>query len=1151
MSDADSTAWIVREGQEVLASDGKKIGEVTGSAGSALVVKHGFLFTAKELYIPVSAIASIDPQAVHLNVPAEDATSEAWRRMPDGAAIVPNVQPETSDPAEAPDSDSGTLTITEGMAVIDANGERIGEVEDGSEGAITVRVGRFFAKTISIAAAEIGEVRDGAVHILTTKANFGRDGAPSQTPLTDLQGRITNAWRGTQADLDAGIPAVDAGQPDSEFPIVSPAGQTPYTPPADSTDSTSALDDTTAIGESPDTELAAEARELDSMDGPGDAGYPDLPSDPFAGDGDRPEDPEVASTAIGSTDSGSDEAEPIAPPVDLPGDISDDAPLTSTETAAMDEPAVIHTAPAFTASPLGAAEPEKDAATLPPADTGESRQEAESPAAASGLIGQIRNRISTFFDKPENESPAASDETANARQASEASAIAGAVVAGASARTEDASIHDTVSTTPDVEVDATIPDVPAASAEAKDADEILSDDARASVHAEDASILDDASNSPGPESLEAEAYAQELYVSDPDINGFVRTVVPDAATEPSSEVLEEDTSGDEHHEGFFDDLRAKIEHVLDNPDAAEPADEAVSEDTIAPSTDSSGPAPSRYSIVADHDDDDDLFDTLPNDTSDETPPPAEVLASDVRVEGASDRFEALAGDAATNGDVDFEIDESASELIAPETDLKQDSPEPETGEQAESDLFAAAVEAAAGNDIDAFGTPDEHQVADESTTGSPDTSTEPAAESEVSFSPTSDDELLAAVAPSDDASTTPAEPSPEADVQPNASDTESSAATDADEAVPDSTASDTSSATSSEEASSIEPEPLAGDTTIAENAASGDLADAAEAVDNATKQDQAIARNAVTGTLAGASDLARTWASGEAASTASNAQARIDGRPATVAGATPLAADAAPDDSAATEPSSHDPAPAAALHGPAETEGIDWVAAVDGEGEPNGWLVKGNADSGIYHTPESSSYERTRAEVWFPDAEAAERSGYRAPRTAHHAGEQAVAASHAAAAAVDTSASTDTDASNDEASSEAATSAPDAGTSGDDAPEAFADEAATEPSDDAATEPPSKGHGPADTEGIDWAAAVDGKDAPNGWLVKGNANSGIYHTPESSSYERTIPEVWFPDAEAAERSGYRAPRTAHHAGETAVKDAGDAAHAAVKETDKA
>jgi uncharacterized membrane protein ArfC len=47
----------------------------------------------------------------------------------------------------------------------------------------------------------------------------------------------------------------------------------------------------------------------------------------------------------------------------------------------------------------------------------------------------------------------------------------------------------------------------------------------------------------------------------------------------------------------------------------------------------------------------------------------------------------------------------------------------------------------------------------------------------------------------------------------------------------------------------------------------------------------------------------------------------------------------------------------------------------DGSG-PEGWLVKGNEDSMLYHTPDSPHYKETIAEVWFKDEESAEQGGF-------------------------------------------------------------------------------------------------------------------------------------------------------------------------------
>ena len=44
--------------------------------------------------------------------------------------------------------------------------------------------------------------------------------------------------------------------------------------------------------------------------------------------------------------------------------------------------------------------------------------------------------------------------------------------------------------------------------------------------------------------------------------------------------------------------------------------------------------------------------------------------------------------------------------------------------------------------------------------------------------------------------------------------------------------------------------------------------------------------------------------------------------------------------------------------------------------------------------------------------------------------------------------------------------------------------------------------------------------APDGYPVKGNADSMKFHTPESPYYDRTVAEVWFASPEAAEAAGF-------------------------------
>jgi large subunit ribosomal protein L17 len=88
------------------------------------------------------------------------------------------------------------------------------------------------------------------------------------------------------------------------------------------------------------------------------------------------------------------------------------------------------------------------------------------------------------------------------------------------------------------------------------------------------------------------------------------------------------------------------------------------------------------------------------------------------------------------------------------------------------------------------------------------------------------------------------------------------------------------------------------------------------------------------------------------------------------------------------------PAPAEEpAEAPAEVEQVEESASTDdapyGEGShaplddpdeaPEGFEIKGNADSMLYHVPGTPFYDRTVAEVWFATAEAAEAAGFSLP----------------------------------------------------------------------------------------------------------------------------------------------------------------------------
>ena len=139
--------------------------------------------------------------------------------------------------------------------------------------------------------------------------------------------------------------------------------------------------------------------------------------------------------------------------------------------------------------------------------------------------------------------------------------------------------------------------------------------------------------------------------------------------------------------------------------------------------------------------------------------------------------------------------------------------------------------------------------------------------------------------------------------------------------------------------------------------------------------------------------------------------------------------------------------------------GAGSVRLAAGAEPPSGWDIKGNEDSMLYHTVDSPSYRQTIAELWFRDEDTARNAGFRHWKEGR--------ASGAAASFVD-----------------------------------------------AEPELPPGPHGPGS------AVPNDDGSGPEGWTVKGNEDSMLYHSLESPHYSRTIAEVWFRDVETAEAARF-------------------------------
>ena len=159
--------------------------------------------------------------------------------------------------------------------------------------------------------------------------------------------------------------------------------------------------------------------------------------------------------------------------------------------------------------------------------------------------------------------------------------------------------------------------------------------------------------------------------------------------------------------------------------------------------------------------------------------------------------------------------------------------------------------------------------------------------------------------------------------------------------------------------------------------------------------------------------------------------------------------------------------------------------------------------------------------------------GEAAPETTE-TGESAAATAQASASTAQAAATT-------ESAPAEATEAPvaSAETASDEAP-AEAEEAPATRAAQASSKLPTEG------EGELWVAGDGTANVPDGFPIKGNASSKIYHPEASPSYKNTIAELYFATPEAAESMGYRLPKTMQNAGAAAAGTAASLAEQAAE-----
>lgn len=219
--------------------------------------------------------------------------------------------------------------------------------------------------------------------------------------------------------------------------------------------------------------------------------------------------------------------------------------------------------------------------------------------------------------------------------------------------------------------------------------------------------------------------------------------------------------------------------------------------------------------------------------------------------------------------------------------------------------------------------------------------------------------------------------------------------------------------------------------------------------------------------------------------------------------------------------------------GDAATSGVDPMTERFGAGAvsptadgsaPAGHPIKGNADSMLFHTPDSPRYDATNPAVWFTDeaaatsagfahwdrtkrggaipapAEAPEPAGAPQPAAAQIPAEQPLTVENGADGATGTSTA------DSSVNGQAATPEATAGDEGDgaDAEATSERDPMTEQFGEGAASPREDGSAPSERH-----------------TIKGNADSMLFHTPDSPHYERVEAEVWFTDEEAARAAGFK------------------------------
>jgi uncharacterized protein (TIGR02271 family) len=124
-------ATQIRTGWDVYGSDDEKIGDVSGVANDHFIIEKGFIFT-EDVYVPMSAIASIGDERVYLTYTKDQVENQKWSSPPAREARAHKTDRRMGDrDRAATGTERDTIERREERLTVGKETEKAGEIHVG------------------------------------------------------------------------------------------------------------------------------------------------------------------------------------------------------------------------------------------------------------------------------------------------------------------------------------------------------------------------------------------------------------------------------------------------------------------------------------------------------------------------------------------------------------------------------------------------------------------------------------------------------------------------------------------------------------------------------------------------------------------------------------------------------------------------------------------------------------------------------------------------------------------------------------------------------------------------------------------------------------------------------------------------------------